>query len=121
VRENYTLHLSSGLTVQLDIFVPKEKLAFEYQGQQHFSEIWALGSQWEYIQRDKDKRLACKENEIALIEVPYWWDFEKNSLLATIHQLRPDLVPAVSSGKPILPQQPKLLQIGIILSNLHLF
>ena len=40
----------------------------------------------------KKKRSICKENGITLIEIPYWWDFKKSSLIATIHQQRPDLI-----------------------------
>jgi len=30
--------------------------------------------------RDAEKRLACSAMEIALIEVPYWWDHSKAKL-----------------------------------------
>lgn len=51
------------------------------------------------LQRDEEKRIACKNVNIlfsfsylkagiTLIEVPYWWNFEKKSLEATIHQKR---------------------------------
>ena len=93
------MRYDSGLPVELDVFLSKEKLALEYQGEQHFNDIYAIGPQWQYTERDAEKRLACKENGITLIEVPYWWDLKKESLCATIHQHRSDLFP--NYGTPI--------------------
>jgi hypothetical protein len=83
------LCFSSGQRMQLDVFVPEYSLAFEYQGRQHYWDVFVLGSQWHYEQRDREKREACHEKGITLVEVPYWWDDSKESLLATIQQLRP--------------------------------
>lgn len=38
---------------------------------------------------------------ITLIEIPYWWDFTKESLAATIHRIRPELVPDPPGIQPI--------------------
>jgi hypothetical protein len=38
---------------------------------------------------------------ITLIEIPYWWDFEADSLIATIHSYRPDIFPEPGTGTPI--------------------
>ncbi len=78
--------------MELDIFFPREMVAFEYQGEQHYSDAYNIGPQWAYLQRDQEKRLACSQKGITLIEIPYWWDHSKQSLLATIHKYRPDLV-----------------------------
>ena len=52
--------------------------------------------QWDLIgnkkKRDKEKKEICKENGITLIEIPYWWDKQLSSLIATIHQQRKDLI-----------------------------
>jgi hypothetical protein len=56
----------------LDIYVHSKKLAFEYQGQQHFEPIDFFGglkSFEETVRRDKRKRLKCKRNDVLLI---YW-------------------------------------------------
>ena len=103
--------------MQLDIFIPDHKLAFEYQGEQHYVEVYPLGAQWKHSERDLEKSLACKEKGITLIEIPYWWDFKKESLIATIHQYRPDLISFPGNGIPI-PKQP--LQ-GFPQSNNELF
>ncbi len=83
------------------MMLSKEKLAFEYQGQQHYYDVHALGSQWFQKQRDQEKRELCKKKEIRLIEIPYWWDFKKSSLITTIHFHRPDLIPFPGYAEPI--------------------
>ena len=99
--------------MRLDIFLPKELLAFEYQGEQHYHDVYALGNLWIQKEKDKEKRIACKENGITLIEIPYWWDFKKSSLVATIHFHRPDLIPSPGEGQPIPSELPATNLKGI--------
>jgi hypothetical protein len=89
ILENYRhteLLYNSGQKMELDIFLPKEQLGFEYQGIHHYRDIYALGSGWDQQNRDREKREKCKESGITLIVVPYWWDNKLPSLMATIHQ-----------------------------------
>ncbi len=88
--------------MQLDVFVPELSLAFEYQGRQHFEDVFRFAPQKHYADRDLEKRIACKYANITLIEVPYWWDMELSSLQATIHKARPDIMEA-GTGQPIQP------------------
>jgi len=100
-----SLIYSSKKNVELDIFIPSLNLAFEYHGQQHYSSIEGT----EFVNtpfedrksNDDERRNLCKEAGITLIEVPYWWDKTKESLLATLNKYRPDLFPATSSAPPI--------------------
>jgi hypothetical protein len=96
------------------VYLPKERLAFEYQGEQHYYDIYALGNLWVQRERDKEKRKVCKENEITLIEIPYWWDFKKPSLIATIHAYRPELI-SRGDGEVISSEPPNGIPRGMLI------
>lgn len=87
------MKFSSGKNLTFDVYVPEYSLAFEYQGEQHFYEVYPLGRQQLYAARDEEKKIECKKEGITLIDVPYWWDFSQNTLEATIYCHRPELVP----------------------------
>jgi hypothetical protein len=87
--------------MELDIFLPKEGIAFEYHGEQHYFDIYTLGRGWNQRQRDEEKRIGCREHSISLVEIPYWWDRTEASLRATIYHHRPDLLPWALYGNPI--------------------
>jgi len=60
--------------LELDIFLPDLKLAFEYQGQQHFHAIKAWGGEKalkDLQERDKKKAHLCHQNGITLITIDY--------------------------------------------------
>jgi hypothetical protein len=109
VLENYQhdemKRLGSGRKIELDVYIPALQLSFEYQGEQHYSDVYALGNKWSQSSRDREKELACKEKGITLIEIPYWWNKEKSSLMATIHKERPDLLTQAIGGEAI-PKEP---------------
>lgn len=107
--------------VELDVYLPDENLAFEYQGQQHYSDIYALGHRWYQKQKDEEKRRICKDKGITLIEVPYWWDNTKSSLVATIHKFRPDLLPTSERGTPIPNEPPKGFPKGTFGPDYHFY
>jgi len=81
----------SGFPLEFDLFLPNLKLAFEYQGEQHFREIPAagFGTLDSRKSRDAEKHQLCIANGITLIPVPYWWDNKKESLMTTILQNYP--------------------------------
>jgi hypothetical protein len=103
--------------MELDFFFPDLKLAVEYQGAQHFIDIHVFAPQRAYAFRDQQKRKACLQENITLIEIPYWWDFNEESLRATIHHQRPDLLPRPISGAPIpskSPYQSQCIEVKIM-------
>jgi len=60
--------------LELDIYVPSRKLAFEYQGEQHFHpiEIWGGEAALEETRiRDERKRSLCADLGVTLVEVDY--------------------------------------------------
>lgn len=81
---------SQGMPMELDVFCPQYNIAFEYQGGEHYHSFYhgALPSQ---LRRDSEKRTACEHKKISLIDIPFWWDGNAQSLAATIHQHRPDI------------------------------
>jgi hypothetical protein len=96
----------------LDIFLPKHQLAFEYQGEHHYFDIYLMGNLWQQQQRDKEKREVCQQKGITLIEIPYWWDKKTSSVIATIQQHRPDLIRDRIGGDPIPMQNPEEIPTG---------
>ena len=66
--------------LRFDAYCVESNIAFEYQGQQHYYPVDFSGRGIEYAQQqyedgligDDIKRKYCKENNIRLIEVPYW-------------------------------------------------
>jgi hypothetical protein len=53
-----------------------------------------------------EKLNGCRELGITLIQIPYWWDKKKWSLIATIHQHRPDIIAKPTMGIPISMERP---------------
>ena len=106
--------------VELDVYLPKEKLAFEYQGEGHYHDVYSLGKRWVQRQLDEEKRLSCRNNGITLVEVPYWWDFEESSLIATIRKERNELFPLEEHGEPIPDQPSKSIPQGNQLTYLSI-
>lgn len=85
----------------MDIFIPDKYLAFEYQGEHHYIDLYGLGNRWERKERDDEKRTLCLEKGITLVEVPYWWDFKKESLMATIQKEKPHIFKEKIEASPI--------------------
>jgi hypothetical protein len=74
--------------VELDLWIPREKLAFELQGVHHYHNTQS------YFRRKGDtqfrldqlKKKACSDANIQLVTVPYWWDETRHSLAYLIHE-----------------------------------
>jgi hypothetical protein len=92
IQMNYRhpeLIYSTGYRMELDVFIPSLAIALEYQGQQHYTWHYLIGSPEEQIEKDQEKRIACQRVGISLIEVPYWWNFKAESLAPIIRNHRP--------------------------------
>jgi len=64
----------TGQPMVFDVYIPALKLAFEYHGYHHFHE-------------------HCKILGVTLVQVPYWWQRDKESITSALHNFKPDLRP----------------------------
>jgi hypothetical protein len=60
-------------------------------------------------QNDRLKKLVSQANGITLIEIPFWWDRTRDSLISTIHFYRPDIQLPPSSAPRIQSEMPSNL------------
>ena len=100
--------------MELDFWIPQWNIAIEYQGEHHYYDVYHVSVRWRQKHRDEEKRMICLSRGITLIEVPYRWDFERSSLIATIRKERKDLLMSFAGqeGDPI-PEKPlKQLPLG---------
>jgi hypothetical protein len=77
--------------MEFDVYMPKLKLGFKYFSEQ------------QYRLRRKNTKMheACSASGITLIDIPYWWNKEKNSLFASIARHRPELLTNKENWIPI--------------------
>jgi len=92
------------VNIELDIWIPELNIAFEYHGHQHFRDAFNKDLV-EQRKRDQLRREQCSKVGITLIEIPYWWDNNEESLLATILQSSKQLKNKVHSELMNDPQQ----------------
>ena len=80
----------SGSKVEIDIFLPKYNIGFEYHGEHHYQDIAAFGPLELYKQRDKEKEELCKKYHVELNIIPYWWNGSAENLISyfTSHKLK---------------------------------
>lgn len=90
-RHSNMIHSVSGFAMELDVYCPSLKLAFEYQGGAHYHGFYKAASLKSQHRRDEEKRAACEKLNITLIPIPYWWDRTPATLAATIRHYRPDI------------------------------
>jgi hypothetical protein len=75
---------------ELDIWLPALRVAFEYQGEQHFIPIpaWGGAGALKKVQaRDRHKRQECERLKILLVEIDYNWDGTIESLCDRIQKV----------------------------------
>ena len=74
----------------LDVYVPPKKLAFEYQGQQHFEPVEFFGGQESFestVERDRLKAHKCKAKGVILIQWLYTEPIEQRTLMEKLRQV----------------------------------
>lgn len=110
---------TQGPALELDIYLPHLKLAFEYNGEHHYNEVPVFGPIDDIIERDREKRELCEKHGIRLIEVPYWWDNSMESLAATVNERFPGLLQTSfeQTSEDLEQERQALLRILAMLDN----
>ena len=70
--------------LKFDFYLPKQKIAIEFDGIQHYKPIGYFGGNDSFIEtqkRDKLKDIYCKEKNIKLIRIPYFEIDNINTIL----------------------------------------
>ena len=79
-RPDFMKRHTTGRNLELDGYNHELKLAFEYNGAQHAQFVpkfhRTIDDYLQQIQRDKEKRQLCFENNITLIEIPHTIKYE---------------------------------------------
>ena len=86
-----------GRAVEFDIFIPKYNIGIEYHGKHHYADIPSFGFLEMYQNRDSEKFELCKNDNVTLIVIPFWWDNCKSSIQGSLAcvfgEKFPDLFP----------------------------
>lgn len=75
--------------LELDVYIPRLKLGFEYQGEQHFRPMEHWGGEDAYkrlVERDEKKAKLCKANGVRLLEIHYEQTVSKTLLQYLIEE-----------------------------------
>eukprot|EP00026_Physarum_polycephalum_P000781 Phypoly_transcript_00782.p1 GENE.Phypoly_transcript_00782~~Phypoly_transcript_00782.p1 ORF type:complete len:944 (+),score=105.33 Phypoly_transcript_00782:1215-4046(+) len=110
VRGRHGMKGERGAPLEIDIFLPSLNLGFEYQDPHHyFDKHYGSYTLSEYQDRDKRKQVQAVRKGITIVNIPFWWDWNIDSLIASIQKLRPDLLKDnLTHANPIdtsLPQE----------------
>lgn len=91
---NLTRSLMYSVSMELDIFIPSLKIAFEYHGAQHYklTDRFSDVSIEERKRKDNEKKLACEKHGITLIEIPYYWNGTREGFIDLVKQANPEAV-----------------------------
>eukprot|EP00026_Physarum_polycephalum_P002498 Phypoly_transcript_02505.p1 GENE.Phypoly_transcript_02505~~Phypoly_transcript_02505.p1 ORF type:complete len:743 (+),score=67.33 Phypoly_transcript_02505:95-2323(+) len=93
------LRSTTGRFLEIDVFLPELKLGFEYQDEMHYfqNQPNLCSTLTEYQERDKLKSELALEKGITIFFIPFWWDWNVDSLITTIKLKRKDLLLHIES------------------------
>tara|TARA_R110002094_G_scaffold153474_1_gene140972 strand:- start:664 stop:1002 length:339 start_codon:yes stop_codon:yes gene_type:complete len=94
IYPNQRIELEHNVAIRgglfIDIYLPRFKIGFEFDGQQHFEYTEHFhGSRENFIKakrRDADKDRRCEEEEITLIRVAYNEEMTKDLVLSKLEE-----------------------------------
>jgi hypothetical protein len=78
-------------STELDFYIPDYKLAVEYQGVQHYEDVYAIGQSRAQQETDTSKQALCAALGITLIEFPHTESVSDAEVRDLILSSRPDL------------------------------
>ena len=79
-----SIYQTEAIPLEFDIYIAALNIAFEYQGQQHYDDLPSAFNQLEtYQSNDEIKRILCRNHNIKLIAVPYWWNASSSTLFSS--------------------------------------
>ena len=84
-NDNY-LKRQSGMSVEIDVFIPELLVGFEFQGNHHYYDIPKFGQLELYQSRDEEKQKIALESNILIVNVPYWWNDSEDGLKEYIEE-----------------------------------
>jgi len=93
VMEETTVELMSTTKsgVVVDVYVPYHNLAIEYQGEQHYKDVFKWHSSNVQRLRDSEKKQLCEDSGVVLVPIPFWWSGDRASIMATLMYYKPSL------------------------------
>eukprot|EP01114_Cavostelium_apophysatum_P021346 TRINITY_DN7423_c0_g1_i1.p1 TRINITY_DN7423_c0_g1~~TRINITY_DN7423_c0_g1_i1.p1 ORF type:complete len:1013 (-),score=259.24 TRINITY_DN7423_c0_g1_i1:4-3042(-) len=81
----------TGKPMKFDVFVPSLNIAVDYRSQKYFLWTPLYGAYDSYHRLAEEKRKACQDAGITLIEIPFWWNKSRSALGLTILRSSPEL------------------------------
>lgn len=84
IREYYMKGLyspTSGLPLFFDFYIPKLKMAIEYDGRHHFKPVYGEKQYIDQKKKDAFKNYFCNKNKIILIRIPFFKDKETKAII----------------------------------------
>jgi hypothetical protein len=83
---DFLRYKDTGQIMTADIWIPEHRIVVEYQGSQHYVPCFYKDFEYQVV-KDHERMMACKEANVTLILIPYWWDYKMNSLAATLKEV----------------------------------
>lgn len=75
IRPDFLINPKTNVKLELDGYCEELKIAFEYDGIQHYEALDFFGGKKHFLylqENDRIKNDLCKKNDIFLIRIPYW-------------------------------------------------
>ena len=75
-----------GRDLSADLFLEKENLIIEFDGEQHFTQSWCGRKRLEFRENDLRKNAWCRDHGVHLLRIPWWTIDLKKTILDALAQ-----------------------------------